>query len=238
MCGKFTAQMTWGEYVALAGVGSDGGAGGPDAMDTAKILGTFTPMSNVPVLHLGPVHQRRISPMRWGWYNHKAPDPRRSFSHLHARAETIDSAPTWVDAFHGTRGVVFTKQFNIGEEEPHTKKIKQWQCSRADGEPVAIAVIYSAWELVQGPLRAFAMVTTESCPPLAAKDGRMPALLRNEDEVAMWLGETGASGAELKALLRPYDGSLVMREQDGPKPKGDKTPKPKKPKTDPQPGLF
>jgi hypothetical protein len=25
MCGKFTAQMTWGEYIALAGVGSDGG---------------------------------------------------------------------------------------------------------------------------------------------------------------------------------------------------------------------
>lgn len=231
--------MTWGEYVALAGVGTDGGAGGPDAMDPSKMLGTFTPMSTVPVLHLGPVRQRRTSPMRWGWYDHKAQDPLRRFSHLHARAETIDTAPTWTDAFHETRGVVFTKQFNIGEEEPHTTKVKQWLCSRTDGEPVAIAVIYSAWELMQGPLRAFAMVTTESCPPLATKDGRMPALLRDEDEVAMWLGEVGATGAELKALLRPYDGLLVMREQDGPE-KDKPPPKPKKPKkdNDPQPGLF
>ena len=45
----------------------------------------------------------------------------------------------------------------------------------------------------------------------------------------MWLGEVGAPGAELKALLRPYDGSLVMREQDGAK-KDKPPPKPKKPK--------
>ena len=64
MCGKFTAQMTWGEYVALAGVGSDGGGGGADPMDASKQLGTFTPMSNVPVLHLGPVRHLRITPMR------------------------------------------------------------------------------------------------------------------------------------------------------------------------------
>jgi putative SOS response-associated peptidase YedK len=238
MCGKFTAMMTWGEYVARAGVGTDGGAGGPDAMAPNKMLGTFTPMSNVPILHLGPVRQRRITPMRWGWYDHKSGDPFRRFTHLHARAETIDSAPTWVDAFHETRGVVFTKQFNIGEEEP-TGKIKQWICNRPDNEPVAIAVIFSAWDLVQGPLRAFAMVTTDACPPLSEKDGRMPALFRDEDEIAAWLGETGSTTAELKALLRPYDGELVMREQDGAKAEKDKQPpKPKKPKSDPQPRLF
>jgi putative SOS response-associated peptidase YedK len=63
---------------------------------------------------------------------------------------------------------VFTKQFNIGEEQP-TGKTKQWICNRPDNEPVAIAVIFNAWELVQGPLRAFAMVTTASCAPLSEK---------------------------------------------------------------------
>jgi len=208
--------MTWGEYCARAGVGTDGGSGGGDAMPAEKMLGTFTPMSNVPVLHLGPVRQRRITPMRWGWHNHKADNPLRSFSHLHARSEEIDRTPTWIDPFHDTRGIVFTKTFNIGEEVDG--RIKQWVCSRADGEPVAVAIIYSMWELVQGPLRAFVMITTEACPPLAAKDSRMPALLRDDDEIAMWLGETGASAPELKALLRPYNGSLVMREQSPGKP--------------------
>ena len=62
----------------------------------------------------------------------------------------------------------------------------------------------------------------------------MPALLRDDEEVATWLGETGATDAELKALLRPYDGSLVMREQESSK----KDASPPKPTPDPQPGLF
>jgi putative SOS response-associated peptidase YedK len=234
MCGKFTAQMEWGEYVVLAGVGLDGGHGGKPVMDAKKMLGTFTPMAMVPVMHLGPVRQRRISPMRWGWYEPK--DATRRFSHLHARSEEIEQKRTWRGPFLETRGVIFSKQFNIGEELPNGKT-RQWICSRKDAKPVAIAVIYSAWELVQGPLRAFVMVTTESCAPLNAKDNRMPALLRDDDEIAMWLGESGASEADLKALLRPYDGELVMREQDPPKNKQDGPPaRPKKP--EPQPGLF
>jgi putative SOS response-associated peptidase YedK len=236
MCGKFTAMMTWAEYCALAGVGTDGGAGGPDAMDAAKALGTFTPMASVPVLHLGPVRQRRIAPMRWGWYDHKAADPLRGFKYLHARSDTIDVLPTWIEAFRETRGVVFSKFFNIGEELP-SGKIKQWVCNRADNEPVAITVLYSFWELAQGPLRTFAMVTTDSAPPLSERDSRMPAILASEDEVSIWLGETGADAPELKALLRPYEGELIMREQDGPE-KDAPPPKPKKTKPKPQPGLF
>jgi putative SOS response-associated peptidase YedK len=230
MCGKFTALMTWGEYVALAGVGSDEG---PLTADADMELGTFTPMSNVPILHLGPVRQRRITPMRWGWYDPRAANPLRSFKHLHARAEAIDTTPAWMESFQERRGVIFAKQFNIGEELPNGKT-KQWVCSRADGEPVAMAVIFNAWETVGGPLRAFAMVTTASCPPLAAKDDRMPALLHDDAEVGVWLGETGVGPTDIKSLLRPYDGSLVMREQDPPK----KDAPPKKPKPDPQPGLF
>lgn len=242
MCGKFTLMMTWREYCDLASVGTDGGRGGPDMMDPEKMLGTLTPMSSIPVVHLGPVRQRRVKPMRWGWYNHKLADPRTGFSHLHARAETIDSTPTWMDSFFERRGVVFTRQFNIGEELPDGK-IKQWVCSRADGAPVAIAFLYSAWETItSGTLLTCAMVTTQSCAPLNLRDSRMPALLRGEEEVAVWLGEQGASDAELKALLRSYDGSLIMREQVSPKskpPRNEPSPKkPKSPKPDPQPGLF
>jgi hypothetical protein len=52
------------------------------------------------------------------------------------------------------------------------------------------------------------------------------ALLRDPEEIRMWLGEKDAHLAEIKALLRPYDGLLVMREQEASKPAA----KPQKPK--------
>jgi hypothetical protein len=58
----------------------------------------------------------------------------------------------------------------------------------------------------------------------------MPAILRNDADIKAWLGETPATPAELKALLQPFNGSLVMREQEPggppPKPKKDKVKKP------------
>ena len=227
MCGKFTAMMTWWEYCTLAGCGTDGGGSGGDAMDPGTMLGTFTPMATTPVLHLGPVRQRRITAMRWGWYDHKRDNPLKGFAHLHARAETIDNTPTWIDAFHETRGVVFAKTFNIGEDLPNGKT-KQWVCNRADEKPVAIAVLFDIREVpVFGLFKTFVMVTTEACTPLNMRDNRMPAILQTPDEIADWLGETGASPRELKMLLRPFDGELVIREQNPPKP--PKEPKPPKP---------
>ena len=221
MCGKFTIQMTWREYCDLAGTRTDGGDGSAsDVLAPETELMTMTPSRLVPVLHLGPVRQRRISAMRWGWHKNSAADPMRSFSHLHVRAETIDSAPTWIDSFHERRGVIFTRAFNIGEELPNGK-IKQWVCSREDKAPVAIAVIFETREYIQGKLTAFAMITTESCAPLNGRDSMRPAR-RDLDEVPKWIGETAATSPELKAMLRPYSGFLVMREQQPAKPKAER----------------
>ena len=222
MCGKFEARLTWGEYCELAGMPDE-----DDVMPSATMLRTFTPVSRVPVLHLGPLRKRRVTLMRWGWLNPKLADPMRGFSHLHARSEEIEHTPTWAGPFRNARGVVFTKSFNIGEELPGGR-IKQWVCSRADGGAMALAVVYSSWQTARGTLVAFAMVTTASCPPLSLKDERMPAIL-DLGEVATWIGEEGATLEKLKSLLRPFGGSLVMREQE---------PGKAKPPRDDQPELF
>ena len=178
--------------------------------------------------------------MRWGWHHHKSPTPARSFSHLHARSETIDTAPTWIEPFQERRGVVFTKSFNIGEELD-TGKIRQWVCRDPEDRPLALAVIYSVRDSMPGKLYTFVMATTEACSPLNGKDNRMPAIL-GPDEVAKWIGEEGAGDKELKALLRPYSGVLVMRPQEPNKPRTERNttrprPKPPAPK-DSGPTLF
>lgn len=236
MCGKFSALMRWDEYCELAGGGT---VGGSDAIKKATVLGRFTPMSRVPVLHLGPARQRRLTLMRWGWPKHRAPDPARAFSHLHARAETIDSTVTWMEPFSERRGVIFATEFNIGEELPNGKT-KQWICARRDGKAIAMPVVYSMTQMVEGNLWAFAMVTQDSVPPLNGKDNRMPALLETDD-LPQWLGERAATTGELKAmLLRDYSAELVMREQEADKPRAERNTtraKPKRAKPT-EPGLF
>jgi len=229
MCGKFTAMMTWREYVTLAGLVLDAELrNGASEFDPDSQLATFTPMSNLPVVHLGPLGQRRISLMRWGWLKGKNADPRKGFSHLHARSEEIDQTPTWREPFGSMRGLVWTKSFNIGEELPNGK-IKQWVCTRADAQPMALAVLYSVWEhSLYGILRTCVMVTTASCPPLDARDSRMPAILDGDDAIATWLGERDALPEDMKAVLRPFTGSLVIREQN---PSKDPPPRPARAKS-------
>jgi len=238
MCGKFTAMMTWGEYCALAGTGTDGGGGDGPKLDEAFVLDKFTPSMKAPVLHLGPVRQRRITWMRWGWLKPGAGDPLKEFGLLHARSDKVDNAPTWRESFQQRRGVIFARQFNIGEELPNGK-IKQWQCRRPDDGPMALAVIYCSLDIQPIRLWTFAMITTEACAPLNSKDNRMPALLTDEDEIATWIGELGASDAELTALLRPYQGELVINEQPPSKPTRERNTTRAKPATrDPEPTLF
>lgn len=239
MCGKFSAMMQWDEYCELARVSPGDGGGGEDApkIDPKAILGLFTPMARVPVLHLGPVRQRRLTLMRWGWPDDRGTQP---FRYLHARAETIDSTMTWSEPFHhGQRGVVFAREFNIGEELPNGK-VKQWICNRIDRKPVAIPVLYTFREWVPQNLWAFVMVTQDSIPPLDGKDNHMPALLEMDD-IPQWICERSATKDELKAmLLKPFSAGLEMREQAPAKPRAERNttrarPKPEKPE---EPTLF
>jgi hypothetical protein len=61
-----------------------------------------------------------------------------------------------------------------------------------------------------------------------------PAIL-GPDEVARWIGEDGASDKELKALLRPYSGMLVMRPQEPNKPRAERNTTRAGPKPPPPP---
>jgi putative SOS response-associated peptidase YedK len=166
--------------------------------------------------------------------------PSQENSHLHARSETIDTTMTWMEPFSDSRGMIFAKEFNIGEELPNGKT-KQWICARKDGKPVAIPVIYAMTQLVQGNLWAFVLVTQDSVEPLNGKDNRMPALLGMTD-IPQWIGEKGATTAELKAMLvKPYSAPLTMRDQPTNKPKAERNTtraRPKREKPEPGPGLF
>ena len=219
MCGKFTQMMSWGTLVTLA-----------DFLRAPESAAeTVTPMRFANVIRLDANAKRETARMRWGLVPPDAKDPTMGTRHIHARAETIDTKPTFREAFAHRRALLVVSTFNEGKEITPTKT-EQHVITPNDGRPLAIAVIWERWaERNETALLTFAMVTVAANRLIGEITDRMPAVIAPEHS-GTWLGETNASAEELKALLVPFEGDWTMRPQQ-------KNPnKPKKP--DAQPTLF
>ena len=199
MCGKFTQRNEWRELVRLDEIAR--------APASPAGIETITPIRNAQVIALDGNGVRKSVPMRWGLIPSHADDVRDAKPHIHARAETIDSKPTFRDSFLHRRGLIVVSTFNEGEEVG--AKTVQYVCTPKDGRHVAIAVIWDRWSDGGPSLLTFAMVTTPPCEIIATITDRMPALLEDSDW-AKWLGEEPASVKELKTMLRVSPRDLDM----------------------------
>jgi putative SOS response-associated peptidase YedK len=222
MCGKFTQMMSWQELRDLSDL-----IGRPETIPPDEaVIGT--PMRMCQVIHLDDSGARANSAMRWGFVDMRAKSPMERPKHMHARAETIDTLPTFATPFAFRRGILLTSTFNVGQELP-SGRVVQHTISPRDGKPIPIAVIWEKWEnRNEGTLLTFVMVTTAPNALIATVTDRMPAIIRPE-HWPLWLGETCAPLAQVKTILQPFDGDWDMTEQK----------KPQQPqRSAPQPALF
>jgi putative SOS response-associated peptidase YedK len=217
MCGIFTQMAGWESVVAYseALTATDGPAE------------TVTPMRLANVVCLDENGERQTLKMRWGAAEKGAKVPGNFPKHIHATAEKLDTY--WRYLAH-QRGILIVKTFNEGQDVG--SKTIQHTITPNDGKPLGIAVIYEKWEQEDGgELYTFVMMTTPANKQItdANVTDRMPAVLSPE-KWETWLGETGASIEEAKALLVPVDGDWMMEA------KAPKTARPAKPK--PQNNQF
>lgn len=228
MCGKFTAMASWPRIVAFSEAVTAGIEG--EVRDDREIA--YRVMSNLPViLWDAEKAQRRVVAMRWGFPHPK--DWRRP-QPIHARAEGIDTTPTFAPLFRdGRRGIVLFKTFN---EAPDTEgRTEQHRIAMGDIEAAGFAFLWRRFETGElGALLACVMVTVPANRLLAAlPTDRMPAILDNADW-AKWLGEAPATPAELKACLKTQQGvrwTMTIEER------AEKSPRRKPTHSDPT-GLF
>jgi len=163
------------------------------------------PTSKLPVVisHNG---ERILTLMRWGLVPSWANDLKIGAATFNARAEGIDTRPAFRGAWKAGRRCLVIAD---GYYEWRDTDKQPFAVALGNRGPMTFAGLWDLWHPPNGSdLKSFTIVTTQANERLTPLHNRMPVLLA-PDCWAAWLGETAASAAELKAMLKPYPGESM-----------------------------
>lgn len=136
--------------------------------------------------------------MRFGLVPHwkKSPDVTLG----NARGETVDSLPSFRDAFQKRRCLIPVTGFYEWRLDPGEKRKTPYKVTTEDNV-FFLAGVWDYWPPLK--LTSFAIITTEPNALIAQLHNRMPVVLprQHHDD---WLNPENQDTAALKALLRPY----------------------------------
>lgn len=186
------------------------------------------PTQDVPVIALDRDGARKLVMMRWGlvppWTkpgDDGRPEPVK-LSTINARADKLQDSKLYGPAFtKGHRCLIAADAFFewTGEKGHKTKhRIRPTPSNRLARLPFAMAGLWSSWRPKGSDAAPLLSCTIITVPAPAADSAagayagihdRMPAILP-DDAVALWLGETASSEAELADLLQPWGGALEV----------------------------
>jgi len=183
------------------------------------------PGQDIPVIVPG---SRILDMYKWGLIPHWTRDI-KSISKIklaNARAESILEKPSFRESFIKKRCLVLASGFY---EYDNLKQLFYYTVS---GQMIfAFAGLYDEWKDEGGEIiKSCTIITTEPNETVKRVHDRMPVILNPED-YEKWL--TGNSMVELRKLLVPYSGELIVKRIDKkPKIKKEKEKKETKKKTD------
>jgi putative SOS response-associated peptidase YedK len=144
--------------------------------------------------------QRTAQLVRWGYVPGWVKDPREFSLLINARAETMAEKPSFRDAVKHSRCVVPALGYYEWMTGPDGKK-RPYFITRADGETMSMAGLYSHWSGAQGEeVDTACIVTVTPNLDLSSVHDRMPAVLMDKDAVDAWL-DTGTVNGKAAAEL-------------------------------------
>jgi putative SOS response-associated peptidase YedK len=143
--------------------------------------------------------------MHWRFIPNSAGDPDQFAKKYHtwnARAETIDTSPTYRQAFRQRRCLIPATGFYVFTG-PKGKKSRHY-VGLKEQAPYAYAGVWEHWQRNgRDPIESCAIVTTMPNTLMKPLDDRMPVILPSSDYDA-WLDPENDDATDLKSLLRPY----------------------------------
>ena len=152
--------------------------------------------------------ERVVDAFRWGLVPFYAKTAKDGARLINARAETVETSPAFRTAFARHRCIIPADAFYEWrrERDPATGRTirsEPFAVRRSDGEPLALAGLWSSWRDPDTAARLYTctILTTDPNELVARIHNRMPVVLAPTDWDA-WLAE-GTSPEQLRGLLRP-----------------------------------
>lgn len=165
---------------------------------------------------------RHLSMAHWGLIPSWAKEADGGYSTINARAETVDTKPTFRAPFKRHRCLIPADGFYEWHEEgginrPHHIGMK-------DGSPFALAGLWDVWKGPQGDVTSCTIIVTDANQFMKPLHDRMPVILDPHD-YECWLDPDNQDTTSLKALLSPAPEDwltewLVNRHLNNPRHEG------------------
>ncbi|OHX50931.1 SOS response-associated peptidase [Cytobacillus oceanisediminis] len=160
----------------------------------------IAPSQNILTI-LGDGKQRIGRQMKWGLVPYWAKDEKIAYKMINARAEGIDSKPSFKAPFKSKRCLILADGFY---EWKKTEEGKQpYRFIMKDDKPFAFAGIWDSWHKGENSLTSCTIITTGPNEVTEDVHDRMPVILK-ESDFEDWLNPCFNDTEYLKSLLEPY----------------------------------
>jgi putative SOS response-associated peptidase YedK len=149
-----------------------------------------------------------LSLMKWGLVPAWAKDPSVGSKMINARAEGIESKPSFKKPLRSQRCIIPASAFFEWKGTPGAKA--KYRIARKDGDLFGFAGLYDTWRDPNSgsELTTCTIITTQPNELVAPIHNRMPVILLPEDE-DHWLDLDMSEPEAIVSLLRPYPADLM-----------------------------
>jgi putative SOS response-associated peptidase YedK len=213
MCGRFVSSSSPERIAAYFGADA--------AVESLGENYNVAPTNDIYGVVAGPDGHREVQAFQWGLLPVWAKDRKVGSKMINARAETVASKPAFKGVFKKHRLIVpmdgFYEWAPGTDDGPVTKAGKPVKrphfIRRIDGEPLAVAGIWSAWrdreEGSDAPwLHTASVITTSANATMEPIHDRMPVILPRA-MWDLWLDPTNHNVEMLAGLLVPARDDLL-----------------------------
>jgi putative SOS response-associated peptidase YedK len=205
MCGRFVSASNPEEIAAYFGAD-------PPKTELAASY-NVAPTNDIYAVVEDPDGARRLEVFHWGLIPVWAKDIKVGQKMINARAETLATKGAYKADFKKHRCLIPMDGFYEWQARPDQRGKQPHFVRRVDGEPLAVAGLWSAWrDRAAGPdaswLHSCTVVTTSANGTMVPIHDRMPVILP-ASAWSTWLDPTNEDIAQLGGMLVPAPNELL-----------------------------